>query len=226
MVKPETYSQSVKLKIPTESASIAGTIEKSVLGDTTYLHLWGVDSELSKAFESGEERRNVTLPIESYGYTMQAFAEVKDGKFRVDNLPPGLWYINDHATRTMASLFSVEVRAGEKKKLALTKANTKSRQKRIGFCEIKAYTPDGALTPCHVTLKSPAGKTLEPQSVQRGSVSFVTPAAGPHEATVRLSGFQTEIRTLTPPKVNADGTPSGRWQIVILLKKSTDAPEK
>ena len=192
-VTADKGSRTPSIVMPIGTGSITGTVAASIVQPGRRFSLWSAKGD-----------QLAYVKVES------------DGKFKAENLPAGEWVVRTAQTRTYAPAFRFELKDGESKTLTLNKAMAEPKPKDLGAVQIQAFTPDGALTPCRVTLTGPAGE-IAPRTIDRGSVMFVA-APGDYTANISLKGFKPVTRSVTL-KPTDGGTPADDWQTRVMLEE-------
>ena len=126
-----------------------------------------------------------------------------DGLYRLDGMPGGSYLPRGKDTRTAPALISVNLVGDEQRTLDLTPATITRDIESPGFLEVHAFTTEGMLIPCEMSLVGPDG-VIEPHSSQDGEVSFVADP-GNYELVVTHPGF-TELRQRVALKPLTDET--------------------
>ena len=193
-IPADRTDQEIDFEIPNGTASVVGHVAASIIEPGDALKFWSEDGR------------------------WQAFASIeKDGSFTLKNMPAGKWLIRDKDTRTWPPIFSITLAEGEQRTLELTDENVSRKESRNGFGTIRTYLPNGALTPCRVSLSGPDGP-VPPHSTQFASSSFVAPP-GEYRVTVKLKGFETHQQMITLYETKPNGRAHPNWETRIVLKR-------
>lgn len=193
-VMPDTLPQTVEFALAEGSGVLIGTMPPPPRDRYRRLNVWSEDG-----------RWHGTANVEA------------DGTFRLENLPAGKWLIRDRDTRNWPPVAAFELQEGEEKTINLTEADGLNRASPDGFGQITAYTSNGVITPCHVTLTGPDGDISE-RSRQFGRVTFTAPP-GEYEATIRLKGFATQTRRILLQPADENGRPAADWATAVTLQE-------
>lgn len=195
-ITPKNQNASITLALPEGTATLRGSLDKELSGPAKviWLKLWSEDKRLMSR----------VLPDEQ-------------GKFTVDHLPAGDYFLTEQDVRDSKKLLQFSLKKNEEKTLNLTPELIKKPSPKPGFRVIKVFTENGVPLPgCEIQLESATG-TISRHSQQNERQHFVgTP--GTYEMTATYPGFETRHQKVKLITSGADGSYTKDVTLNVLLK--------
>ncbi|HTU26156.1 MAG TPA: carboxypeptidase-like regulatory domain-containing protein, partial [Pirellulales bacterium] len=168
--------QTVALKVPKGTASLAGKCDKSICGPDgpRNLYVWSKDERLL----------GFIVPKE-------------DGSYRLENIPAGEYLIRRYPPRDSGVILRVSLKEGQNKELDITPENaSRESMQPKGHRYVSFYTADGLTLPgCKLSFPE-AEHPPAVQHWQDGRLLFVGPRDGRYEMTITYPGFKPLRQTL------------------------------
>jgi protocatechuate 3,4-dioxygenase beta subunit len=176
--------QSASIEWPAGTATMSGRIDPEAIAGgkgIVYLKLWSKDQRLGM----------VIVP--------------KEGRYLVERLPAGDYYLTGEDTRGASPLLEFSLAEGEQRTLDLTAETVTPRPPRnIGMLVVRCYTEDGVPLPgCDVKLMGEQGEV--PASSNQAERQTFVGAPGNYELSAAYPGFVIASRAATIQPVGLDG---------------------
>jgi hypothetical protein len=128
----------------------------------------------------------------------------EDGSYRLENIPPGEYFLTRENLRDPEILLTFSLGDGENKSLDLTPENVATKRPPQAVATIRAFTPEGVPLPgCEISFEGSSEK-LTLRRVQDGGFAVKGPA-GNYPITIAYPGFQSLQRTIELKPAEPDG---------------------
>jgi beta-lactamase regulating signal transducer with metallopeptidase domain/protocatechuate 3,4-dioxygenase beta subunit len=196
-IEPGSREQSVVVKVPAATASLAGKLPPSICdaNGCRALNVWSSDGRLTGAI----------MPT-------------PNGTYQLKNVPAGQYAIKDKDTRNSPALLTVSLRDDEHKTVDITADAVKADSQPYGFVIVDVFTADGVPIPgCEFRFDDSANApTLS--SSQNGHMDFLGKPGG-HQVTIAYPGFEPVHMMLDLKPVGKDGRAVGEVEQRVQLQQ-------